>query len=139
MTDVLEYQPIIDSMEKSFLIKGMYDSSSGVFYALSVKIRLDLQTKMELSGEYDLLVSFENIKKSINELSRMHAKTKGNTSIVCEEGNGTIDFKMKKYGELLISLQFNKGAGFDTYLKCRFESDQTIIPLLIKTLKELIS
>jgi hypothetical protein len=136
MTDIFEYEPVFDFIDKALLIKGYRGPESEPTqytpYILSIKIRVD----MKYDFEYEIYAFNWDILNFINELTRIHKKTKGTACLNSQESSSYLNFEVEKSGELSISGRIMEK--LDSYLNFYFESDQTVIPSLINILKELI-
>jgi hypothetical protein len=141
MPYIREYRPIIDALDHGLLLKGVknkYSTEDYPYYDIDIKIWPDLH----FYGETTLSLSKSMILEYINSLEKMHQETKGNITFECQEWGSKIKFGVKKLGDMEISGIIYSTTSMSvqgTLLKFSFESDQTCLPYLISTLKELIS
>ena len=92
----------------------------------------------EFSGETELFVQKDSIVQFIEDLTRIHNKTKGHASIKCAGWGSYINFEFGESRKLCISGLLNKRWDEENnHLKFKFTSDKTVIPVLTELLKKL--
>jgi hypothetical protein len=141
MTDILEYRPIIDTVDHGLLLKGVknkYSIQEYPYYDIGIKIWPDLH----FCGETTLFLLKSMILEYIDSLEKMHREAKGNITFECQEWGSKIKFGVNKLGAMKISGIIYSTTSMSvqgTLLKFSFKSDQTCLPFLVSTLKEIIS
>ena len=135
-----EYKPIIDSVDRAFLVKGYVDGRPQYDpdppYWLELKIKPD----PKFCGESEIFTQKSVIEKLIEELKLLDKRNKGHCGIKCVGWGSYINFTITNPGDLTISGQINKRWNEeDIYLKFKFTSDSSAISRLIAVLGELIT
>jgi hypothetical protein len=136
MPNIEEYQTIFQSEGKLFQLKGYFDGTGGVYW-LNVKINPNLN----FCGETEFIIGIDSINEVIGQLTEMHRKTKGQSTLKCAGWGSSVTFEISdKLGHLHISGQLNQHwPEQSNHLKFEFNSDQSIIPGLIDVLRTIIA
>jgi hypothetical protein len=142
MPDILEYQPIIDTHEIGFFIKGVCDEdplttpNPNPPYWLYVKVN----PLPNFAGETELYVEKITIEKSINELELLRRDLKGTCEIKCVGWGSYLSFTIGKKRDLIVSGQINKRWDAENnHLKFSFTTNINVIPKTCKVLEELLN
>jgi hypothetical protein len=137
MSDILEYKSLIESGGRLFQMKGWADSPPPSYiYWLKVKIK----PNDEFCGETEFFVQKDDILKFIDELSQLFKGKIKHSTIRCCFSGSYITFDNNGFRELNINGRINeRWAEEDDYLCFKIPWDKSIIPTLIRLLRELIT
>jgi hypothetical protein len=140
MTDIWEYQTIIDFEYNQLLLKGVRDSDYKFDPNPPFWLNVKVTTESDFCGETELYVQKQDIKKFIEELTIMNKEKKGNCQIKCLGWGSYINFEIGKSGAIYVSGLLNER--FDeenNHLRFKFTSVQKRIPNLIQVLEKIIA
>jgi hypothetical protein len=132
--EVIEENEIIKSEGNDLTVSLLkaFRETSGLEYNIFIKVRKGL-----FCGSESFYLHHNHLLSILDSLTAMHEKLTGQCEIKEEFEEPFIIFKMGKYGHMSVYGQFGE-TNNGTYLNFELISDQTVLPLLINTIKSFL-
>lgn len=107
-------------------------------YLVQINFTFDLTVLSDgFSGTAHFCVRREQLEKMCADLTKMHLQLSGTTKLEDNDSNAFIEFEFESFGWLFVSGQVG-GTHEDHFVKFKFRTDQTCIPIFVQDFKTLL-
>jgi|SRR5687767_3725938 len=107
-------------------------------YLVQINFTFDLTVLAEgFGGTSHFCVRRDQLEKLCSDLHKMHSTLTGTTNLEDNDSDAFVEFSIEPFGHLIVNGQVG-GSHEDSFVKFRFQTDQSCIPEFVHDFNELL-